>query len=155
MSLIDFIPYLGKVVFMESVGNNFGQKDSSYKAAGELEGLRKLCADFYQFMDELPEAKIIREMHPVDLEVSTDKLVLFLCGWLGGPRLFQEKYGPIHIPKVHSHLKVETAEKEAWLLCMEKAIAKQDYSDAFSEYLLIQLRVPANRIQFVCENQGG
>ena len=42
---------------------SYGVGDSSYKAAGEQTGLRKLCTDFYTLMDTLPEAKLIREMH--------------------------------------------------------------------------------------------
>ncbi|PIS09922.1 MAG: globin [Bdellovibrio sp. CG10_big_fil_rev_8_21_14_0_10_47_8] len=129
----------------------FGHQDHSYQSAGGEEGLMKLSKDFYDFMDTLPEAKKIRDMHTEDLTVSVEKLAFFLCGWLGGPRKFQEKYGPIHIPQRHSHLDVGEAEKEAWLLCMKKALEKQDYSEAFKEYLITQLRVPATRIQQVCE----
>jgi hemoglobin len=32
------------------------------------------------------------------------------------------------------------------LLCMQRALAKQDYVPAFSTYLLEQLRIPAKRI---------
>ena len=129
----------------------FGHEDTSYNAAGGEEGLHQLSKDFYYFMDTLPEAETIRKMHGKDLTESTEKLALFLCGWLGGPRLFQEKFGPIHIPKFHSYLKVGDAEKEAWLLCMEKALEKQNYTDDFKEYLITQLRVPAERIQVVSE----
>lgn len=127
----------------------FGHLDNSFQAAGGEQGLRKLSEDFYQFMETLPEAKTIRDMHPRDLAVSIDKLALFLCGWLGGPRLFQDKYGPIHIPKRHSHLKIKESERDAWLLCMEKALEQQDYSTEFKEYLLKQLFVPAERIRVV------
>ena len=128
----------------------FGDQDNSYEAAGGQAGLRQLSEAFYSYMNSLPQAKGIRAMHGESLEVLTDKLALFLCGWLGGPRKFQEKYGPIHIPRVHSHLKIGTQEKEAWLLCMKHAISDQNYSDEFKEYLLTQLRVPAERIQVVC-----
>lgn len=130
----------------------FGKEDNSYMAAGQEEGLTKLCDDFYYFMDTLPEAKTIRDMHPKDLTESSQKLAFFLCGWLGGPRKFQEKYGPIHIPKRHSHLKIGPDETEAWLLCMEKALERQDYTEDFKKYLLVQLRVPAERIQAVSKN---
>jgi hemoglobin len=41
-------------------------------------------------MNELPEAGVIRKMHPDNLEVSVDKLARFLCGWLGGPKLYND-----------------------------------------------------------------
>ena len=132
----------------------FGHEDNSYQSAGAEPGLQKLSEDFYFFMRTLPEAQAILKMHPKDLTKSIEKLALFLCGWLGGPKLFSKKYGPIHIPKFHSHFKIGSSEKEAWLLCMQHAIAQQNYSDDFKEYLLIQLRVPAERIQQVCNIQS-
>lgn len=124
----------------------YGFSDTSFKAAGGLEGLRKLVDDFYHEMDVLPEAAIIRAMHKPDLDESRDKLTLFLCGWLGGPRLYHEKYGSINIPKSHMHFPIGETERDAWLLCMERAIAKQNFAPDFSIYLLNQLRIPAERI---------
>ena len=134
---------------MQEKEKQYGDGDTSYQAAGGEVGLRKLAQDFYAQMQALPEAKVILDMHPRDLEVSIDKLALFLCGWLGGPKKFKEKYGPIHIPKRHRHLPVGFDEKAAWLLCMEKALQEQDYSEDFKEYLMIQLEVPAERIRVV------
>src|SRR6478609_5362530 len=101
----------------------YGFSDTSFQAAGGVEGIRKLVDDFYRFMDELPEAKIIRAMHKDDLTMSRDKLTLFLSGWMGGPKSYSEKYGAINIPRDHSHLPIGEQERDAWLLCMEKAIA--------------------------------
>ncbi len=129
----------------------FGHKDNSYQLANGEEGLMQLSKDFYYFMDTLPEAKVIRAMHKEDLTKSIEKLALFLCGWLGGPRRFQEKFGPIHIPQWHSFLNVGEAEKEIWLRCMERALEKQPYDQAFKDYLLAQLRIPASKIQEVSQ----
>lgn len=124
----------------------FGQGDASFQAAGGIEGIEQLVKDFYAYMDTLPEAAIIRAMHPKDLSKAQDKLARFLCGWLGGPKRYAEKYGPISIPQAHTRWPIGEAESAAWLLCMEKAIARQPYTPAFAEYLLAQLRVPAGRI---------
>ncbi|PCI66028.1 MAG: globin [Gammaproteobacteria bacterium] len=127
----------------------FGKQDASYSAAGKIEGIRKLVDSFYQYMDRLDEAKIIRAMHPKDLTVSSDKLACFLSGWLGGPRLYSEKYGSISIPMIHKHLSVASAERDAWLLCMKHAANDQPYHESFKKYLLEQLFVPAERIRQV------
>jgi len=128
----------------------FGHKDHSYQAAGEIKGITSLVNDFYQVMDTWPRAKRIRDMHPDDLAISKDKLTLFLCAWLGGPRLFSNKYGAISIPQVHSHLNVVEDDKHAWLECMQTAIDRQHYTPEFSEYLITQLAVPAERVEQVC-----
>jgi hemoglobin len=97
-------------------------------------------------MDESAAASNVRGMHPADLTTSRDKLMRFLCGWLGGPRLYTEKYGPISIPNIHAHLRIGETERDAWLSCMEKAIALQSYSPEFAKYLIEQLRIPAQRV---------
>jgi hemoglobin len=123
----------------------YGSEDATYKAAGEFEGIKQLVDDFYDIMSEFKESKKIRDMHPTDLEVSRDKLTRFLCAWTGGPRLYKEKYGAISIPQVHSHLTIGSVEKTAWLNCMKKALAKQNYPVDFQEYMITQLSVPAER----------
>ncbi len=128
------------------MNGRYGEGDASYQAAGGLEGLQRLVDVFYRYMDELPEAAEVRAMHPSSLESARDKLVCFLSGWLGGPRLFAERYGPISIPGFHARWPIGEVQAEAWLACMARAIAEQDYAPAFADYLLTQLRVPAQRI---------
>ncbi|MDD0844606.1 group II truncated hemoglobin [Pseudomonas sp. Gutcm_11s] len=128
------------------MGERFGEGDASYRAAGGLDGLRRLVDDFYRYMDELPEAAEVRAMHAENLELARDKLTCFLSGWLGGPRLFAEKYGSIGIPSFHAQWPIGNAQAEAWLTCMAHAVAGQGYTPEFAEYLLAQLRVPAQRI---------
>lgn len=125
----------------------FGVGSGSYRAAGELGGLTRLVDSFYDHMDSLPEAATIRAMHPADLTEAREKLAYFLSGWLGGPRIYAERFGSINIPAVHSHLSIGQREVDAWLLCMKHAIAAQPYETAFKDYLLTQLRIPAERIR--------
>ena len=93
-------------VIKQSAAPTYGQDDASFHAAGMQPGIRKLVDDFYDVMEQHNEADKIRNMHPADLEESRDKLALFLCGWLGGPKLYREKYGAISIPRAHSHLRI-------------------------------------------------
>ncbi len=125
--------------------NTYGTGDASYQAAGGETGLIQLVDDFYDVMESLPEAATIREMHPEDLTESRDKLARFLSGWLNGPNTFRPKYGRIFIPPAHRHLAIGEAEMETWLRCMEIALTKQPYAQDFKEYLLRQLRTPAER----------
>jgi hemoglobin len=120
-----------------------------YHAAGELTGITNLVDAFYANMDTFPEAKTIREMHPPDLTESRKKLTYFLCGWLGGPRLFTQHYGPISIPGFHKQFPIGYEERDAWLFCMQQAIAVQPFDDQFKEYLLAALNIPAERVRQV------
>ena len=133
----------------------YGTGDASFRAAGGEEGLRALVTDFYELMSTRDFARRIRDMHPSDLDVSIDKLARFLCGWLGGPKRYAERYGPIRLPRAHAHLPIDADDRDAWLRCMALAIARQPWDDAFKTYLLGALRVPAERIRAVCEEGRG
>lgn len=124
----------------------FGVGDASFLAAGGTDGLRRLVEEFYQAMDTLPEAACVRKLYPESLELAKDKLATFLCGWLGGPREYAQRFGPISIPSFHTRWQVGEREREAWLACMAWAIERQAYAPEFAEYLLTQLRVPAERV---------
>jgi hemoglobin len=130
---------------------NYGVGDGSFQAAGGEAGIRRLVERFYELMATREIARQIRAMHPADLSVSCDKLNRFLCGWLGGPRLYQAKYGSISIPGVHAHLAVDAAARDAWLAIMAEAVAEQAWAEEFKQYLLAQLAVPAERVRAVCE----
>ena len=101
--------------------------------------------DFYDLVEQLPEAKKIRDMHPTDLVESRDKLSHFLCGWLVGPKLYREKYGPIKLSSAHAHLNIGSRQRDAWLSCMQQALERQPYAKSFKKYLIEQLYVPAER----------
>lgn len=131
----------------------YGVADASYQAAGGIEGLRRLVDDFYDLMEQRPEAAAIRAMHPHSLVSARDKLACFLSGWLGGPRLFSERYGPIAIPAFHAQWPIDESHSQAWLDCMAAAIARQPYAADFAEYLLAQLQVPAARIVSASRNR--
>ena len=125
----------------------FGEGDATYRAAGGEEGIHKLVNDFYDIMDTDPAYQRIRDWHESDLAVPRDKLARFLCGWMGGPRRYTEKYGKISIPEVHAHLAVTELERDLWLACMRAALGKQNYARELQTYLLRELGVPAERIR--------
>lgn len=127
--------------------NGYGNGVNLYRAAGELAGITSLVDAFYSNMDNFPEARVIRNMHPEDLTESRKKLTYFLCGLLGGPPLYHEHYGGVSLPEFHRQFPIGYDERDAWLFCMERAISVQPYEESFKEYLLARLRVPAERIR--------
>lgn len=132
----------------------YGIGDGSFVTAGKEPGIRQLVEDFYDVMDSRGYARTIRDMHPDDLTISIDKLARFLCGWMGGPKLYSEKYGGIAIPPAHAHLPIGEKDMQAWLDCMAEALERQDYPMDFKQYLLKQLAVPARRIVMVRQRLG-
>ena len=131
----------------------YGHEDNTYRAAGEQTGIRSLVDCFFDIMADDPRYEVIYNWHPADKEESRDKLALFLCGWMGGPKPFVAKYGPISIPNVHRHLQITEVERDLWLECMGRALHQQDYPAALIDYLLRQLFIPAERIRQACMSE--
>lgn len=132
----------------------FGNGDATYRAAGGIDGITALVDHFYHHMDTLPEAAELRAMHPDDLTLSRQKLAYFLSGWMGGPKLFREHFGPIHIPAAHSHLLVNHTSKDAWLKCMALALDDMGYPAELKAYLMKQLSIPAESIRLMSKFKG-
>ncbi len=129
----------------------YGHEDTSFRTMGGEAGVRRLVDRFYDAMERRPDAARILGMHPSDLTVSRDKLFTFLCGWLGGPKRYAQRYGPIRIPRAHAHLDLAEPERDAWLACMQEAIDGMDVPDDFKAYFMREIRVPAQRSMEVAQ----
>ena len=130
----------------------YGTGDASFEAAGGEAGLRRLVDNFFDRMGSDERFATIYALHPEDKEVSRDKLARFLCGWLGGPKLYHEKYGSIGIPRVHAHLPITERERDQWLTCMAESVEEQPFAPDFRKYLMEQLFVPAEAVRRRCES---
>lgn len=95
---------------------------SFYERVGGAEGARRLVDRFYDLMDTLPEARALRAQHPASLDDSRDKLYEFLSGWFGGPALYIEKRGHPRLRARHMPFAVDAAARDAWMLCMARAL---------------------------------
>jgi hemoglobin len=130
---------------MESVP--YGVGDASYQAAGGSDGIRALVRRFYEYMDELPEARQLRAMHGLELDLVREKLIVFLCAWLGGPNEYRARFGPISIPGFHARFAIDESERDAWLLCMARAVAEQPWAESFKTYFMRAISIPAERVR--------
>jgi hemoglobin len=102
---------------------------------------------FFDRMSDDERFSVIYAMHPDNKDESRDKLARFLCGWLGGPKLYSEKYGSISIPRAHEHLAIATPERDQWLTCMRESVDEQPFAAEFKIYLMEQLFVPAEGVR--------
>ncbi len=93
-----------------------------YQLIGGDPAVRRLVERFYTLMDELPEARTIRALHPPDLSQAKERLFMFLSGWLGGPPLYAERYGTPRLRQSHLPFPIGVAERDAWMLCMTRAL---------------------------------
>ena len=127
--------------------------EDAFEMLGGVEGVRALANCFYDIMSSTPEARRIRDMHPQNLGPTCEKLTLFLCGWLGGPALYKEKYGAIDLTGLHALLQINEADRDMWLSCMKQALEEQPIDDDFKKYLLQRFQVPAEKICNWCQQQ--
>lgn len=120
---------------------------SPYERLGGEAAVRRLVDRFYDLMESLPEAADIRALHPQDLSGSRDKLFKFLSGWLGGPPLYQMEYGHPRLRARHLPFPIGEAQRDAWLLCMERALAETDMDTMLRGHLLQSLRNTADHMR--------
>ena len=135
------------------MSHSYGTGDASYRAAGGRNGVFTLVDNFFDRMGSDERFATIWKLHPEDKKVSRDKLARFLCGWLGGPKLYNEKYGSISIPRDHQHLSIGESERDLWLTCMKESVDEQPFQADFKTYLLEQLYVPAEGVRRRCAKQ--
>lgn len=105
-----------------STDQSSGSGTTAYSLIGGAEAIGQLVDRFYDLMELEPAYSIIRQLHPAGLSSSRDKLNLFLNGWMGGPQLYQEKYGHPMLRARHLPFPIGSVERNQWLDCMQRAM---------------------------------
>lgn len=108
---------------------------TAYALLGGEHKLRALVEHFYVLMDSVPEYYEVRKLHPADLGEITDKLFMFLSGWLGGPSLYIEKFGHPHLRARHLPFAIGPIERDQWMACMMQAMIELDVEPGLRTYL--------------------
>jgi hemoglobin len=89
---------------------------------GGESGVRTLVDRFYDLMDLEPRFAGLRALHPTALDGSRDKLHWFLCGWLGGPNHYIERFGHPRLRARHLPYAIGADERDQWMACMQQAM---------------------------------
>ncbi len=105
--------------------NSPTQAPNPYDILGGDPGVRALVDRFYDLMDLEPRFAALRAIHPSSLDGSRDKLYWFLSGWLGGPDLYQQRFGHPRLRMRHFPYAIGVAERDAWMACMRQALEEQ------------------------------
>ncbi|MDF1588435.1 MAG: group II truncated hemoglobin [Gammaproteobacteria bacterium] len=107
-----------------------------YERIGGEKVVRQLCRTFYQIMSDTPQTNLIRVMHPENIQLSEDKLFMFLSGWLGGPPLYTDQFGHPRLRARHLPFSIGIEERDQWLYCMAQALKTLDLDQLFAEQLM-------------------
>lgn len=82
------------------------------------ENITQMIVDFYAEL----EKSSIRSMFPRDLHASAQKSALFFVGLLGGPPLYQSKYGNPMMRARHLPFPINRTARDEWLACFERVL---------------------------------
>jgi hemoglobin len=91
---------------------------------GGEERVKALTERFYDLMDLEPGYAVLRGVHGSDLAGARDKLFMFLCGWLGGPQHYTERFGHPRLRARHMPFRIGIKERDQWLACMDQAMGE-------------------------------
>ncbi|MEY5029039.1 MAG: Group 2 hemoglobin YjbI [Pseudomonadota bacterium] len=98
--------------------------ETPFEWIGGESKVRQLVDRFYDLMDLEPQYALLRASHGSTLEDARDKLFWFLCGWLGGPQHYQERFGHPRLRMRHMPFSIGIAERDQWLACMDQAMTE-------------------------------
>ncbi|WP_157270933.1 group II truncated hemoglobin [Azohydromonas aeria] len=108
---------------------------NAFELLGGEPAVRRLVDRFYDLMELEPAYAGIRRLHPADMQGSRDKLHWFLCGWLGGPNHYIERFGHPRLRARHLPFAIGLAERDQWLHCMQQAMQEQGLDPALAQRL--------------------
>lgn len=116
---------LVQMIFNKSTTNSKSHptpEHTPYQLMGGEAAVRALANRFYDIMETAPEAKALYAIHPLPLDTIRQKFFEFLSGWLGGPALFEEKYGHPRLRARHMPFTVNVQLRDEWMFCMNQAL---------------------------------
>jgi hemoglobin len=98
--------------------------ENAFALIGGEPVIHALVERFYDLMDLEPGYAALRAAHGTDLSSAREKLNWFLCGWMGGPQHYQERFGHPRLRMRHMPFKIGILERDQWLACMDQAMGE-------------------------------
>lgn len=122
----------------QTVPDSPGSPDTPATPFARLGGepaVRKLVDRFYDLMELEPAFAELRALHPTPLDGSRDKLHWFLCGWLGGPNHYTDRFGHPRLRARHMPYAIGIRERDQWMTCMVQAMDEQGVDSELAQRL--------------------
>ncbi len=110
-----------------------------YEQIGE-DRLCELVKAFYDIVETDPnEGAIIHALHLKGHGINHLRAAQleFLTGFFGGPKFYVERTGHSDIRQIHAHVEIGYKERDAWLVCMDKAIDQVEFEPELKERLML------------------
>ena len=110
-----------------------------FQRIGGQPAVDRIIDSFYDRMDTLIEARVIRSLHAQDLSATRTTLKKYLAEWLGGPPVYTQERGHPRLRARHLPFSIGDEERDAWMLCMRGAMEEVVTDHAIREWILQKL----------------
>ena len=104
--------------------------DTPFEWIGGEEKVKALVERFYDLMDLEPAYAALRAVHGSELTKARQHLFWFLCGWLGGPQHYTDRFGHPKLRMRHMPFPIGILERDQWLACMDQAMGETGVPEA-------------------------
>jgi hemoglobin len=111
----------------------WGEADTPYDELGGENRVRELVNAFYDVVEA--ESPVIREMLPANTTNTRKKFFMYLSGWLGGPPLYEQRWGHPRLRMRHMPFPIGTFEAEEWMRCMRLAMDRVTVDEPLRSFL--------------------
>ena len=109
--------------------------DTPFEWIGGEAAVHALVERFYDLMDLEPAYAQLRAVHCSTLENARQRLFWFLCGWLGGPQHYTDRFGHPMLRARHLPYAIGNAERDQWMACMRQAMGDAGLDAALADGL--------------------
>jgi hemoglobin len=89
-----------------------------YRLMGEA-SIFRMMEDFYRELERSP----LRPLFPADMLAASRRSAAFFVGLLGGPPLYQQRYGRPMMRARHLAFAITLAARDEWLACFDRVLA--------------------------------
>ena len=106
-----------------------------FEGIGGEEKIKALVERFYDLMDLEPQYAELRAAHGSELGRARQNLFWFLCGWMGGPQHYTDRFGHPRLRMRHMPFTIGLRERDQWVACMDQAMAETGVPEDVRAYL--------------------
>lgn len=119
------------------------QYGTIFEAIGGFDTVDQLVTSFYKRVGKHPA---LTPIFPADLTETARKQRLFLTQFFGGPKLFSEERGHPMMRRRHLPFPITPERKDAWLACMEAALAETEIEEPYRTAIFDKLTMTAHHM---------
>jgi hemoglobin len=133
------------------------QDMNPYLELGGREVALRLVERFYDIMEQTEPA--LAALHEQDAHGkisrrNRERFGSFLLGWLGGPDDYVRSHGHPRLRMRHARVPVDSVQRDAWLRCMDAALAEQPLQEPLLAFLRGRFAEVADFLRNVDEGPG-